>query len=163
MHNAVNDIYMIPLAVNVIDGEEIGDITIEFSGIDNLSQFVYLYDSYEDIYISLAEGDILNFNVEENQENRYYITSHRKGEIPTELDDSMIETVKILNTGEGQLMIYSSENITSLKVYDLTGKLIVSEQNINTQQYNITLPENNVYMFDIVTISTVSKQKVVVK
>ena len=163
MHNAVNDIYMIPLAVNVIDGKEIGNITIEFSGIDNLSQLVYLYDSYEDRYISLTEGDVLNYDVEENQETRYYITSHRAGGTTTELDDSTIETVKVLNLGEGELMIYASENITSLKVYDLTGKMIVSETNINAPQHNITLPQHNVYMFEIITESTVSNQKIATK
>ncbi|MBO5086814.1 MAG: hypothetical protein J6B65_06205, partial [Paludibacteraceae bacterium] len=162
-YNTVDDIYMIPLSINVIDGEEMDNITFEFSGIDNLSQFVYLYDSYEDRYISLAEGDIFNYNVEENQEVRYYITSRRVGETPTDLDESMIETVKILNLGEGQLMIYASENIISLNVYDLTGKLIVSEQNIDAPQYNIALPQNNVYMFEVITESTVSNQKVATK
>ena len=162
-YNTVDDIYMIPLSINVIDGEEMGDITFEFSGVDNLSQFVYLYDSYEDRYISLAEGDIFNYNVEENQAVRYYITSRRIGETPTDLDESMIETVKILNFGEGQLMVYASENIISLNVYDLTGKLIVSETNINAPQYNITLPQNNVYMFEVITESTVSNQKIATK
>ena len=162
-YNTVDDIYMIPLSINVIDGEEMGDITFEFSGIDNLSQFVYLYDSYEDRYISLAEGDIFNYNEEENQAVRYYITSRRIGETPTDLDESMIETVKILNLAEGQLMVYASENIISLNVYDLTGKLIVSETNINAPQHNITLPQNNVYMFEVITESTVSNQKVATK
>ena len=162
-YNTVDDIYMIPLSINVIDGEEMSDITFEFSGIDNLSQFVYLYDSYEDRYISLAEGDMFNYNVEENQAVRYYITSRRIGETPTDLDESMIETVKILNLGEGQLMVYASENIISLNVYDLTGKLIVSEQNIDAPQYNITLPQNNVYMFEVITESIVSNQKVATK
>ena len=75
----------------------------------------------------------------------------------------MIETVKVLNLGEGELMIYASENITSLKVYDLIGKLIVSETNINAPQHNITLPQHNVYMFEIITESTVSNQKVATK
>ena len=162
-YNTVDDIYMIPLSINVIDGEEMGDITFEFSGVDNLSQFVYLYDSYEDRYISLDEGDIFNYNVEENQAVRYYITSRRIGETPTDLDESMIETVKILNFGEGQLMVYASENIISLNVYDLTGKLIVSETNINAPQHNITLPQNNVYMFEVITESTVSNQKIATK
>ena len=162
-YNKVDDIYMIPLSINVIDGEEMGDITFEFSGIDNLSQFVYLYDSYEDRYISLSEGDIFNYDVEENQSVRYYITSRRAGGVTTELDESMIETVKVLNIGEGELMIYASENITSLKVYDLTGKIIVSETNINAPQHNITLPQHNVYMFEIITESTVSNQKIATK
>jgi hypothetical protein len=154
---------MIPLSISVIDGEEMGDITFEFSGVDNLSQYVYLYDSYEDRYISLTEGDVFNYDVEGNQEVRYYITSRRAGDVTTELDESMIETVKVLNLGEGQMMIYASENINSLNVYDLTGKLIVSETNINAPQYNITLPQNNVYMFEIITESTVSNQKVATK
>ena len=162
-YNKVDDIYMIPLSINVIDGEEMGDITFEFSGVDNLSQYVYLYDSYEDRYISLAEGDVFNYDVEVNQEVRYYITSRRAGDVTTELDESMIETVKVLNLGEGQMMIYASENINSLNVYDLTGKLIVSETNINAPQHNITLPQHNVYMFEIITESTVSNQKVVIK
>ena len=162
-YNKVDDIYMIPLSINVIDGEEMGNITFEFTGIENLSQFVYLYDSYEDRYISLAEGDVFNYDVEVNQEVRYYITSRRAGDVTTELDDSMIETVKVLNLGEGELMIYASENITSLKVYDLTGKMVVSETNINAPQHNITLPQHNVYMFEIITESTVSNQKVATK
>ena len=162
-YNKVDDIYMIPLSINVIDGEEMGDITFEFTGVENLCQFVYLYDSYEDRYISLSEGDIFNYDVEDNQAVRYYITSRRAGDVTTELDDSMIETVKVLNLGEGELMIYASENITSLKVYDLTGKMIVSETNINAPQHNITLPQHNVYMFEIITESTVSNQKVVIK
>ena len=162
-YNSLSDIYMIPLSINVIDGEEMGDITFEFSGVDNLSQYVYLYDSYEDRYISLAEGDVFNYDVEENQEVRYYITSRRAGDVTTELDESMIETVKVLNLGEGQMMIYASENINSLNVYDLTGKLIVSETNINAPQHNITLPQNNVYIFEIITESTVSNQKVATK
>ena len=163
MHNAVDDIYMIPLAMNVIDGEDVGDVTIEFSGIDNLSQLVYIYDSYEDRYMSLTEGDMLNYNVENNQDIRYYITSRRAGDVSTELDEKDIDIVKILTLGEGELEIYTTENIMDLKVYDLTGKLIVAEQNINSQQYNLKLPKNNIYTFNIVTTSTVSNQKIVVK
>jgi hypothetical protein len=163
MHNAVPDIYMIPLTANVIDGEPIGDITIQFSGVDALSCPIYLYDSYDDIYLALNEADLLNLNIEHSQQQRYYLTSRRAGDMTTPVDNSLVETVKVLNRGNGNLLIYTTDAIQSVGIYTLAGQLIFAADNINANQFATTLPPHNVYIFDIVTTQTVSKQKIVVK
>ena len=81
----------------------------------------------------------------------------------TPVDNSLVETVKVLNRGNGNLLIYTTDAIQSVGIYTLAGQLIFAADNINANQFATTLPPHNVYIFDIVTTQTVSKQKIVVK
>jgi len=79
------------------------------------------------------------------------------------IDEIATEVVVYPNPTDGQVTIVYSENITSVEVYDLSGKLVYSESNLlnNKIQIDLTSFERGVYSFRLMTNDQMINGKVV--
>lgn len=79
------------------------------------------------------------------------------------MDEIATEVVVYPNPTDGQVTIVYSENITSIEVYDLSGKLVYSENNLFNNKIKIDLSsyERGVYSFRLITADQMINGKVV--
>ena len=162
MYNSTPDIRNIPIAVMVLDSTINAEtFMLTFDGVDNFDETLYLYDAYYESMLPLIEGLTLELDMPAENENRYYITTSRSGDITTDVDD--IKDAKVcVQPYKGYAVVYSDKDINSIRVYDVAGRKIYDVADLNASQYRIDLP-TGVYVMQLMVDGDEIMQKMIIK
>jgi hypothetical protein len=162
MYNSTPDIRNIPIAVMVLDSTINAEtFMLTFDGVDNFDETLYLYDAYYESMLPLIEGLTLELDMPAENENRYYITTSRSGDITTDADG--IEDAKVcVQSYNGYAVVYSDKDINSIRVYDVAGRKIYDAADLNASQYRIDLP-TGVYVMQLMVDGDEIMQKMIIK
>jgi len=128
--NVVHDCKNIPLGVYADNNEEV-ELTIE--GASQLVEPLYLYDAVTRSTTPI-EGDSYTLNLQGSSHGRYFLTTDEG--ITVESD------IRIYSPADGQLIIAStpSDKLKHVQVYDLSGRVVDSRQNIGMTTCQISVP-----------------------
>ncbi|MCX7549958.1 hypothetical protein [Xanthomarina sp. F2636L] len=123
-----------------------GDITIALDTLENFdSQIqVYLFDALNNTYTLLNEIDFEAYVTEGTHLNRYYIAfrnntngmvynsaSQQLSISENEIQDTSISYLRKSN----EIYISSNQNISKLEVFNLLGKRILNQEDVNTKTF----------------------------
>ena len=128
--NAIHDYKNVPLGVYADADEEV-ELTIE--GASQLVESLYLYDAVTRSTTPI-EGDSYTLNLQGSSHGRYFLTTDEG--ITVESD------IRIYSPADGQLIIAStpSDKLKHVQVYDLSGRVVDSRQNIGMTTCQISVP-----------------------
>ena len=128
--NAIHDYKNVPLGVYADADEEV-ELTIE--GASQLVEPLYLYDAVTRSTTPI-EGDSYTLNLQGSSHGRYFLTTDEG--ITVESD------IRIYSPADGQLIIAStpSDKLKQVQVYDLSGRVVDSRQNIGLTTCQISVP-----------------------
>lgn len=128
--NAIHDYKNVPLGVYADVDEEV-ELTIE--GASQLVEPLYLYDAVTRSTTPI-EGDSYTLNLQGSSHGRYFLTTDEG--ITVESD------IRIYSPADGQLIIAStpSDKLKHVQVYDLSGRVVDSRQNIGMTTCQISVP-----------------------
>ena len=128
--NAIHDYKNVPLGVYADADEEV-ELTIE--GASQLVEPLYLYDAVTRSATPI-EGDSYTLNLQGSSHGRYFLTTDEG--ITVESD------IRIYSPADGQLIIAStpSDKLKHVQVYDLSGRVVDSRQNIGMTTCQISVP-----------------------
>ena len=128
--NAIHDYKNVPLGVYADADEEV-ELTIE--GASQLVEPLYLYDAVTRSTTPI-EGDSYTLNLQGSSHGRYFLTTDEG--ITVESD------IRIYSPADGQLIIAStpSDKLKHVQVYDLSGRVVDSRQNIGMTTCQINVP-----------------------
>ena len=128
--NAIHDYKNVPLGVYADADEEV-ELTIE--GASQLVEPLYLYDAVTRSTTPI-EGDSYTLNLQGSSHGRYFLTTDEG--ITVESD------IRIYSPADGQLIIAStpSDKLKHVQVYDLSGRVVDSRQNIGLTTCQISVP-----------------------
>ena len=128
--NAIHDYKNVPLGVYADVDEEV-ELTIE--GASQLVEPLYLYDAVTRSTTPI-EGDSYTLNIQGSSHGRYFLTTDEG--ITVESD------IRIYSPADGQLIIAStpSDKLKHVQVYDLSGRVVDSRQNIGMTTCQISVP-----------------------
>ena len=128
--NAIHDYKNVPLGVYAKAGEDV-ELTIE--GASQLVEPLYLYDAVTRSTTPI-DGDIFTLNLTGSSHGRYFLTTDEG--ITVESD------IRIYSPADGQLIIAStpSDKLKHVQVYDLSGRVVDSRQNIGLTTCQISVP-----------------------
>lgn len=128
--NAIHDYKNVPLGVYADTDEEV-ELTIE--GASQLVEPLYLYDVVTRSTTPI-EGDSYTLNLQGSSHGRYFLTTDEG--ITVESD------IRIYSPADGQLIIAStpSDKLKQVQVYDLSGRVVDSRQNIGMTTCQISVP-----------------------
>ena len=128
--NAIHDYKNVPLGVYADADEEV-ELTIE--GASQLVEPLYLYDAVTRSTTPI-EGDSYTLNLQGSSHGRYFLTTDEG--ITVESD------IRIYSPADGQLIIAStpSDKLKHVQVYDLSGRVVDSRQNIGMTTCQISVP-----------------------
>lgn len=127
--NAIHDYKNVPLGVYADADEEV-ELTIE--GASQLVEPLYLYDAVTRSTTPI-EGDSYTLNLQGSSHGRYFLTTDEG--ITVESD------IRIYSPVDGQLIIAStpSDKLKHVQVYDLSGRVVDSRQNIGLTTCQISV------------------------
>ena len=128
--NAIHDYKNVPLGVYAKAGEDV-ELTIE--GASQLVEPLYLYDAVTRSTTPI-DGDSFTLNLTGSSHGRYFLTTDEG--ITVESD------IRIYSPADGQLIIAStpSDKLKHVQVYDLSGRVVDSRQNIGLTICQISVP-----------------------
>ena len=128
--NAIHDYKNVPLGVYA-DADEDVELTIE--GASQLVEPLYLYDAVTRSTTPI-EGDSYTLKFQGSSHGRYFLTTDEG--ITVESD------IRIYSPADGQLIIAStpSDKLKHVQVYDLSGRVVDSRQNIGMTTCQISVP-----------------------
>lgn len=128
--NAIHDYKNVPLGVYADADEEV-ELTIE--GASQLVEPLYLYDAVTRSTTPI-DGDSYTLNLQGSSHGRYFLTTDEG--ITVESD------IRIYSPADGQLIIAStpSDKLKHVQVYDLSGRVVDSRQNIGMTTCQISVP-----------------------
>lgn len=128
--NAIHDYKNVPLGVYADADEEV-ELTIE--GASQLVEPLYLYDAVTRSTTPI-ESDSYTLNLQGSSHGRYFLTTDEG--ITVESD------IRIYSPADGQLIIAStpSDKLKQVQVYDLSGRVVDSRQNIGMTTCQISVP-----------------------
>ena len=128
--NAIHDYKNVPLGVYADASEDV-ELTIE--GASQLVEPLYLYDAVTRSTTPI-EGDSYTLNLQGSSHGRYFLTTDEG--ITVESD------IRIYSPADGQLIIAStpSDKLKQVQVYDLSGRVVDSRQNIGLTTCQISVP-----------------------
>ena len=128
--NAIHDYKNVPLGVYA-DADEDVELTIE--GASQLVEPLYLYDAVTRSTTPI-EGDSYTLKLTGSSHGRYFLTTDEG--ITVESD------IRIYSPADGQLIIAStpSDKLKHVQVYDLSGRVVDSRQNIGMATCQISVP-----------------------
>ena len=128
--NAIHDYKNVPLGVYADADEEV-ELTIE--GASQLVEPLYLYDAVTRSTTPI-ESDSYTLNLQGSSHGRYFLTTDEG--ITVESD------IRIYSPADGQLIIAStpSDKLKHVQVYDLSGRVVDSRQNIGLTTCQISVP-----------------------
>lgn len=128
--NAIHDYKNVPLGVYADADEEV-ELTIE--GASQLVEPLYLYDAVTRSTTPI-DGDSFTLNLTGSSHGRYFLTTDEG--ITVESD------IRIYSPADGQLIIAStpSDKLKHVQVYDLSGRVVDSRQNIGMTTCQISVP-----------------------
>ena len=128
--NAIHDYKNVPLGVYADADEEV-ELTIE--GASQLVEPLYLYDAVTRSTTPI-ESDSYTLNLQGSSHGRYFLTTDEG--ITVESD------IRIYSPADGQLIIAStpSDKLKHVQVYDLSGRVVDSRQNIGMTTCQISVP-----------------------
>lgn len=134
----------IPLAILAADKARAEHMQIAFYLSSNWSRECYFYDSQTGQRIRIMDGLIITIEMPQNHEQRYYIEGSDEylgdsnDEGPTtainNINSNSSATLSAYSLAQGELCVSSNLLIRQVKLYDLTGRLIVDKplQLLNT-------------------------------
>lgn len=124
---------------------------LEGSQVENAT--VYLMDLQENIKTNLSETNY-TFSATKGTFNERFILSFQDRNI-LDTNTFLVDTVKVYpNPTEGELTIVSPQSsITAIRVTDIQGRAIVTQSNLTTSQYQLSLSAYNtgIYFVNIKT------------
>ena len=128
--NAIHDYKNVPLGVYA-DADEDVELTIE--GASQLVEPLYLYDAVTRSTTPI-EDDSYTLKFQGSSHGRYFLTTDEG--ITVESD------IRIYSPADGQLIIAStpSDKLKHVQVYDLSGRVVDSRQNIGMTTCQISVP-----------------------
>lgn len=163
IYNQVPDVLNIPISVFVLDSTRMGEtFKLTFDGVDNFAETLYLYDSYYDTMLPLIDGLTLELEMPKSKKIRYYITRGTNNDGPLTGVDVLEESAVVVISNRGEVTILAEDEIKSIVVYDIAGRKIFADGNVNALKYQMLLPQG-VYMVYVETEMVNSNQKVVIK
>ena len=138
-----------------------GEITLDFSGLDHLYNLdVFLRDLEKGQIINLHETPAYTFDKTSEQTalaDRFELVF----KTPTALDNPADDAIAIITSG-GRLKVISHNGLLqSVQVFDMQGRLIVSETNIESQVYTCDLQANSMYVVKASTGHRTEVKKVI--
>ena len=134
----------IPLAILAADKARAEHMQIAFYLSSNWSRECYFYDSQTGQRIRIMDGLIITIEMPQNHEQRYYIEGpdeylgDSNDDGPTtatnNVNSNSSATLSAYSLAQGELCVSSNLLIRQVKLYDLTGRLIVDKplQLLNT-------------------------------
>ena len=134
----------IPLAILAADKARAEHMQIAFYLSSNWSRECYFYDSQTGQRIRIMDGLIITIEMPQNHEQRYYIEGpdeylgDSNDDGPTTATNNITSnssaTLSAYSLAQGELCVSSNLLIRQVKLYDLTGRLIVDKplQLLNT-------------------------------
>lgn len=128
--NTMQSIKNVPLGVYADKGEEV-ELTIR--GISQFAEKLYLYDAVTKQSTPL-DDDSYTFRVTGSSHGRFTLTSQKQ--ISAEVD------ICVYSPTPGQLLVMSSpgEPLQRVQVYDISGRMIKSRDNIRNTTCQLTVP-----------------------
>ena len=163
IYNQVPDVLNIPISVFVLDSTRMGEtFKLTFDGVDNFAETLYLYDSYYDTMLPLIDGLTLELEMPKSKKIRYYITRETNNDGPLTGVDVLEESAVVVISNRGEVTILAEDEIKSIVVYDIAGRKIFADGNVDALKYQMLLPQG-VYMVYVETEMVNSNQKVVIK
>ena len=138
-----------------------GSYTISIPNTDLVDSDIalLLYDTKEDVHIDLRQMENYSFSYDVNDDpNRFKLQLST-----TSVDEQNIFPFNIWVSGSQLTINTNNQDIQSIKVFDLTGRLIINQENLSGEgQYQMQLPEvSTVYIVEIQTVDGVYLRKVV--
>ncbi|UGS21689.1 T9SS type A sorting domain-containing protein [Flavobacterium cyclinae] len=127
------------------------------------NQEVYLHDKVNDIYYDIKNG-IFDMTLPAGDNKTQFEVTFKNTTLSTPLEDVDAMFVVAQNNENEALMLYNTQNkdITSLELYDVTGKLIIKKENIGTvSEYKISTSSysTGVYVVKLATNDNLSISK----
>ena len=163
IYNQVPDVLNIPISVFVLDSTRMGEtFKLTFDGVDNFAETLYLYDSYYDTMLPLIDGLTLELEMPKSKKIRYYITRETNNDGPLTGVGVLEESAVVVISNRGEVTILAEDEIKSIVVYDIAGRKIFADGNVDALKYQMLLPQG-VYMVYVETEMVNSNQKVVIK
>ena len=127
------------------------------------NQEVYLHDKVNDIYYDIKNG-IFDMTLPAGDNKTQFEVTFKNTTLSTPLEDVDAMFVVAQNNENEALILYNTQNkdITSLELYDVTGKLIIKKENIGTvSEYKISTSSysTGVYVVKLATNDNLSISK----
>ncbi len=118
-----------------------------------------LYDTKLDVHIDLRQMENYSFSYDVNDDpNRFKLQLST-----TSVDEQNLFPFNIWVSGSQLTINPNNQDIQSIKVFDLTGRLIINQEYLTGEgQYQMQLPEvSSVYIVEIQTVEGVYSRKIV--
>jgi hypothetical protein len=134
-----------------------------FSGFDD-SQKVYMYDNESGIYYDIKDG-VFDMNIPAgDHKKRFEITFKNFNEVLGNNDNDINSFQVFQNNNNSMLTIVNTlkKDVTSLSLYDVTGKIVVSKLNLGkSDQYEISTSglSDGIYIVKLNTRDNISIDK----
>jgi hypothetical protein len=139
----------IPVGIRALDGSQ---ITLTFAGLNTLTEKVALYDAKENRTIVPEESNYTYSFINDgtNQDNRFFLLFSPNA--PTGFDE-VRENELIVHYKENTIRVISSplHPIRSVKIYNMQGQLISTNNSLSAAAYNVNIPAKGIYLVDVVT------------
>ncbi|WP_289003963.1 T9SS type A sorting domain-containing protein [uncultured Parabacteroides sp.] len=152
------DMHNIPLGI-YSDSKD--PVVVRFSGVEAFSVPVYLYDAETQTSTLIASSN-QELPLSGNTHGRYFL---RSDYVPTDNDVVKAKgAISIYSMMPGQVIVSSIDPLTRIWVYNLSGQLVTSRNNLNTPTAYIDgLLPGQIYIVKAETASQVQTEKVEVR
>ena len=140
---------------------ELGSLTLQFSGLENFSKNIYLYDAERGSSQDLHKNDTYVFdNQRGNIRNRFYLMVSD----PTGIEVITNGEISI-QTDRNHVSVNSTGAIESVRALNIQGQLIYRQNSINEMHHAFTLPQQtSVYIIQVTLASgEVKTAKIIVR
>jgi hypothetical protein len=136
----------VPLGIKALDEEA---ITLSFTGIENLSDPVRLYDTKENQKIVLDANASYPFTHDVNAADRFFLLFGN--EIPTNIA-SFDKTISV-SCKDNQIKVVSSSfnPIRSVKIFNMQGQLIHAGNHLSVPVYSAEINAKGIYIVEVQT------------
>jgi hypothetical protein len=142
--SGIFDITPIPLGLRT---KASGEVKLEFDGLATFGYNVLLFDAIKNKDIDLSISPVYTFSVDKAKEinDRFFLKITRKGSGQSNPCTAPSPTL-IVKSFDGLLHISSPTNtIRSMEVYDVVGRKIFYDNNLNINEYTLQVPSPGMY------------------
>jgi hypothetical protein len=157
MINTVSNIDSIPLGILSKTDQE---VELTFSGLENFSEKnLNLFDNKLNQSINLNSTNN-KVKIKTNNFGRYSLNAGNK----STFENNSYKDIYAYSSGKGKITVNSvNYKIDNIKIYNLSGVLIRSLNNIENQSIELSLTESNLYMIKIISGDKIVYSKVYCK